>query len=110
MALVEPVLRQYGLQKFRNLRFRGGNLLGSAIGVGIGIGYGLAKDFEFTFPWSPSLQPSRSGRTVIGSPPSNGSADQRNQTLRATKFARYRKRSYTQRNRRKHNCCICCNN
>ncbi len=43
MALAEPALRQFGLQKLQNVRTRGGSLLGTAIGSAIGIGSGLAK-------------------------------------------------------------------
>ncbi len=59
MALAEPILRQFGMQRLQNLRFRGAGLLGTAIGTAVGIGYGLAKDYEFSVPWSPSFQPKR---------------------------------------------------
>ncbi len=104
MALVEPVLRQYGLQKLRNVRFRGGNLLGTAIGTAIGLGYGLLKDYEFGLPGR--LQPRRTYRSVpyVDEAQRNGSSNRYSQALRSQAKYRTRKRS------RKHNrgCCCCC--
>ncbi len=74
MALVEPVLRQYGLHKLRNLRFRGGGVLGSAIGTGIGIGSYLFQNHDIGLPGS--FQPNRSQRGVVSvSQETNGSTD-----------------------------------
>jgi len=108
MALAEPALRQFGSQKLRNLRFRGGSLLGSVIGAGIGIGSYLIKDYDVVFSWNPMLQPDRGRRAVIGpNGQTNGSAYQQRQALRRQSQFRSRSRNkYHSRNRR--NCCCSC--
>jgi len=106
MALAEPALRQFGVQRLQNVRIRGGSLLGTAIGSAIGIGYGLAKDYDLTFPWSPMLQPFRR-QAVIGTTPSNGGANQQYQALHSSYSRRYRKRRNKQHGVRKCCCCTC---
>ncbi len=71
MALAEPVMRSYGIQRLQRLGFRGGNLLGTAIGTGIGIGTSIVINYDITWPWSTMLQPKRSPRGV---PSINGSS------------------------------------
>ena len=107
MALAEPVLRQFGVQKLRNVRIRGGSLLGSAIGAGIGIGSGLIINYDVTWPWSTMLQPKRSPRGVPsvgnGSSSTYASTYQFNQALRTKTLGRGRFRRYT-----KSSNCKCC--
>ncbi len=67
MALAQPALRQFGFQKLQRLRFRGGSLLGTAIGSAIGIGYGLSQNYDLTVPWSRMEQPAIRRRAVSGS-------------------------------------------
>ncbi len=104
MALAEPALRQFGLRKLQGFRIRGGSLLGSAIGTGVGIGSYLAQNYDFTWPWSPMLQPGRR-QAVIGSIPTNGSTNQYQQTLRLANKRYSRKRSST---KQRHRGCCCC--
>ncbi len=106
MALAQPALRQFGIQKLRNINTRGGTLLGTIIGTAIGLGFNLAADFEVTFPWDRAMQPNRSGRPIVSaSIPSqeNASNNQYNQALlsyTANKL-RSRKRSKSRGNQ----CC-----
>ncbi len=106
MALAEPVLRQYGLRKLQNLRFRGGGLLGSVIGAGIGIGSYLVKDYDVVFPWNPMFQPDRGRRTVIGpNGQTNVSAYKQRQALRRSpQLYSRRRRKFNNRSSR---CCCC---
>ncbi len=109
MALAEPALRQYGLRGLQNLRFRGGSLLGTAVGTAIGIGSYLLKDYDVVIPWNPMLQPDRGRRAVIG-PSENVSAHQQHQTLRTSKYFDNRRRRNTKRHnkRRSRGSCCCC--
>ncbi len=109
MALAQPALRQFGIQRLQNLRFRGGSLLGSAIGSAIGIGYGLVKDYEFGFPWSPTLEPNRPHRPFPGVRDGSiyapkATSYQQQQALRASYRSNYRGRRHSKR----HNCSKCC--
>ena len=108
MALAEPALRQFGFQKLRNVRARGGSLLGTAIGTAVGIGYGLAKNYDFTFPWDTMEQPGGSRRPFVGDvsngqTPSHASSYKQYQAFRRKNTTRRSKR-----NKRHDSCCKCC--
>ncbi len=105
MALAEPALRQFGLRKLQNLRFRGGSLLGTAVGTGISLGYGIAADIDFTWPWSRMEQPGQSRRPFLGGKiPSNAVSHQYKQTLRTFSKNRSRNRNHAKRC----SCKLCC--
>ncbi len=111
MALAEPALRQYGFHKLRNLRFRGGGVLGTAIGIGIGIGYGIAEHYEFGFPSRGKFQPDRTKRTPFVNGSQNGGAYQQRQTLHSSyksNFKQRRTRKYRSRGSCKCRRCTLC--
>ncbi len=113
MALAQPALRQFGLQKLRNLRFRGGSVIGSAIGIGVSIGFSLTQDWDIQFPWSGMLQPDKPIRTGVGvienGSTQNGSTNQQHQALRAKRQYAYRTK-YSRKLRHGKGCCCrrCC--
>ncbi len=102
MAIAEPVLRNYGIQRLRGLK--PGSVIGTAVGIGISIGYGLLKDYDVTFPWDTRLEPDRPYAGVVKhETPSNGSTNKQYQALR-TSYKQYRrKRRYSSTK-----CCKCC--
>jgi len=107
MALAEPALRQFGLQRLQNLRFRGGGLLGTAIGTAIGIGFGIAANYDVGLPFDNVLQPDRTKRgipTLDGSQ-KNASTYQQYQAFRRKN--KYRHRFRSSRKSRDSNCCCC---
>ncbi len=77
MAIAEPVLSQYINTK---VRFRGGSILGTAIGAGIGIGAYVLENYDFTSPFSDILQPDRPstkpGGAFIGATSKNAQSNQ----------------------------------
>ncbi len=84
MAIAEPALRSFIRTK---VRFRGGNLLGSALGFAISVGTSIANQYEITYPWNRMLQPRRGryGQGVFVNGSQNGTqatAYQQRQTLR----------------------------
>ncbi len=48
MAIAEPALRGFGLQRLKGGSARGGSILGTAIGLGLGIGWGLYEDYAMS--------------------------------------------------------------
>ncbi len=90
MAIAEPALRAYGLQR---LRFRGGGLIGAVIGTGIGIGEYIRRNYDFGKPG-----PFQPDRTYRGVPYVNGNAspyagtNKQYQALYKSKQYRYGKR------------------
>ncbi len=108
LAIAEPALRQFGQYKLRNLRVRGGSLLGTATGIGIGIGESLLRNYDLTMPWSQMEQPPIRKRSAIGdgfSSQTYASSYQHKQALRNTfkrgnRFKRYKQHGNCQ-------CCTC---
>ncbi len=110
MAIAEPVLRQYGLSKLRQLRIRGPGVLGIAVGAGIAIGDYLGRHYEIGFPGKGKFQPDRTYRGVpyLDETPSNGTANKYKQAY-GTSYGRNRyKRNYTKHNRSRQCCCTKC--
>ncbi len=110
MALAEPALRAFGVAKLQRLRFRGGSLLGTAIGTAIGIGFSVSSNWDVSLPWTPGFQPHRTGRPFVGNVPQteNASTYQQSQALRTKgrNFSRFRR--YKQRTRNDKCCCCSC--
>jgi len=108
MAIAEPALRQFGFRQLQRMRFRGGNLLGTAIGSAIGIGYGIAKNYDLTFPWSPMVQPGRSRRPFVGDVSQKDAQRYSvNQALRSSNRSSNRFRRNTKSRSRGCSCCTC---
>ncbi len=111
MALAEPALRQFGIQKLRNVRFRGGNLLGTAIGAAIGIGFGIASNYEFGLPRPGIVQPDRTKRTPFVNGKTsyvNKDAYSQYQTYGTKNKRKFGKRRFTKRCTNRC-CCYRCN-
>ncbi len=111
MALAEPALRQYGFRKLQNVRFRGGNLVGTIIGQAIGIGYGVVRNYDVTWPWDTSLSKGER-RPFSGNlrdeTSSNVSTYQHHQALRPSVKTKYYRRNRAKSKRRRGCCCTCC--